>query len=66
MASVTAEAAHDATVAGQAPSLSAEGYGNAARQLQARARDLAVLAEAALIAASTSHNHRQIRRKPRR
>ncbi len=40
------ETAHDASVAGQSGEIAGEDYAEAARRLQATARDVAVLAEA--------------------
>ncbi len=50
------EAAHDATVAGQSGETSAEDYAEAARRLHASARDVAVLADAAMIIANLGVN----------
>ena len=43
------ETAHNAAVAGQSSEIAAEHHAEAARRLQATARDVAVLAEAAII-----------------
>ena len=48
------ETAHDAAVAGQSGEIAAGDYTEAARRLQGAARDIATLAEAALIIARTS------------
>ncbi len=45
------EIAHDAAVAGQSGEIAAGDYVEAARRLQATARDIAVIAEAAMIVA---------------
>ena len=46
------ETAHEAAVAGQAIDIAAGDYAAVARRLQAAARDVAALAEAALVTAS--------------
>ena len=53
------EAAHEAAVAGQSADIVAEDYGAAARRLQAMARDIAALAEAAMIVAVPGFNQRR-------
>ena len=65
MAKATAmlEDAVEMTVAGQSDRLTASGYVRAACRLQAAARDIAVLAEAALIAANLGANRRRNWRK---
>ncbi len=50
------ETAHDVTVAGQSSEIVAEDYADTARRLHATARDVAVLAEAAMIVANLSIN----------
>ncbi len=50
------ETAHDATVAGQSSEIVAEDYAETARRLHATARDVAVLAEAAMIVANLGVN----------
>ncbi len=50
MAELT-ETAHEAAIAGQSEALTAGDYTEAARRLEAAARDIATLAEAALIIA---------------
>ena len=50
------ETAHDATVAGQSSEIAAEDYTETARRLQGTARDVTVLAEAAMIVANLSIN----------
>ena len=53
------EAAHEAAVVGQSAEITAEDYAVAARGLQATARDIATLAEAAMIVAVPSFNQRR-------
>ncbi len=53
MAEMT-ETAHEAAIAGQSEALSAGDYAKAARQLEAAARGLAALAEAATVIAGRS------------
>ena len=55
-AAVTAliETAHEAAIAGQSEALTAGAYAGAARRLQAAARDIAALAEAAAVIAGPS------------
>ena len=57
------ETAHDAAVAGQSSTLAAPDYAATARRLQAAARDIAVLAEAAMIVANLGVDRRRNRRK---
>ncbi len=57
------ETAHDAAVAGQSGEIAAEDYAEAARRLHATARDVAVLAEAAMIVANLGINQRRNRPK---
>ena len=57
------ETAHDAAVAGQSSTLAAPDYAATARRLQAAARDIAVLAEAAVIVANLGVDRRRNRRK---
>ncbi len=57
------ETAHDAAVAGQSGEIAAGDYAEAARRLQATARDVAVLAEAAMIVANSGVNQQQIRQE---
>ena len=45
------ETAHEAAIAGQSETLTAGAYAGAARRLQAAARDIAALAEAAAVIA---------------
>ena len=56
-AAVTAliETAHEAGIAGQSEALTAGAYAGAARRLQAAARDIAALAEAAAVIAGPSN-----------
>ncbi len=58
------EAAHDAAVAGQSSEIVAGEYAEIARQLQAAARDIVALAEAAMIVANPDINQR--RNQPKR
>ncbi len=55
-AAVTAliETAHEAAIAGQSEALTAEAYAGAAGRLQAAARDIVALAEAAAVIAGPS------------
>ena len=48
------ETAHEAAIAGQSEALTAGAYAGAARRLQAAARDIAALAEAAAVIAGPS------------
>ena len=48
------ETAHEAATAGQSEALTAKAYVEAARRLQAAARDIAALAEAATVIAGPS------------
>ncbi len=48
------ENAHEVAIAGQSNTLAAPDYATTARRLQAAARDIAVLAEAAMIVANLS------------
>ncbi len=57
------ETAHDAAIAGQSGEIAADDYAAAARRLQAAARDVAVLAEAAMIVANLGSNQRRNRPK---
>ncbi len=57
------EIAHDATVAGQSSEIVAENYAETARRLQATARDVAVLAEAAMIVANLGINQHRTQSK---
>ncbi len=57
------ETAHEAAIAGQSDKITARGYAAAARRLQATARDVAVLAEAAMIVANPGINQRRNRPK---
>ena len=50
------ETAHDAAVAGQSGEIAAGDYAEAARGLQATARNVATLAEAAMIVANMGTN----------
>lgn len=50
------ETAHEAAAAGQSGKIVAENYAAAARRLQATARDIAALAEAAMIVANSGLN----------
>ncbi len=59
------ETAHDAAVAGQSGDIAGEDYAEAARRLQATARDVAVLAEAAMIVANSGINQHR-KQRPRR
>ena len=52
MATALIETAHEAAVAGQAIDIAAGDYAAVARRLQAAARDVAALAEAALVIAA--------------
>ena len=60
------ETAHNAALAGQSSEISAEDYAETARRLHAMARDVAVLAEAAMIVANLGINQHPNRRKRRR
>ncbi len=60
------ETAHNAAVAGQSSEIAAEDHAEAARRLQATARDVAVLAEATMIVANLGINQHPNRRKRRR
>ena len=51
------EAAHDAAVAGQSGEIAAGDYATSARRLQAPARDIAALAEAARVIATGQFDH---------
>ncbi len=53
-ATAVTETAHEAAIAGQSEALTAEAYAEAARRLQAAARDIAALAEAATVIAGPS------------
>ena len=53
------ETAHDAAVAGQSGEIAAGEYAEIARQLQAAARDIVALAEAAMVVAKPDINQRQ-------
>ena len=57
------ETAHDAAIAGQSGEISADDYAEAARRLHATARDVAVLAEAAMIVTNLGINQRRNRPK---
>ncbi len=57
------ETAHDAAAAGQSGETAAGDYAEAARRLQATARDVAALAEAAMIVANLGINQRRNRLK---
>ncbi len=57
------ETAHDAAVAGQPDQIAAENYAEAASRLLATVRDVAVLAEAAMIVAKLSDERSRNRRK---
>ncbi len=57
------ETAHDAAVAGQSGDIVAGDYAAAARRVQAKARDVAALAEAAMIVANLGINQRRNRPK---
>ncbi len=57
------ETAHDATVAGQSSENSAENCAETARRLQATARDVAVLAEAAMIVSNLGINQHRTQSK---
>ena len=57
------ETAHDAAVAGQSGKIAADDYTAAAHRLQAAARDIAALAEAAMIVANPGINQRRNRPK---
>ncbi len=57
------ETAHDAAAVGQSGEIAAGDYAAAARTLQATARDVAALAEAAIIVAKLGINQRQNRPK---
>ncbi len=57
------ETAHDATVAGQSSEIAAENHAEAAHRLQATARDVAVLAEAAMIVVNLDIDQRRNRRQ---
>ncbi len=60
------ESAHEATVAGQSGEITAEAYAEAARRLQATARDVAVFADAAMIVANLDVNqHRNQSKRSR-
>ncbi len=50
------ETAHDAAVAGQSGDIAGEDYAEAARRLQATARDVAAVAEAAMIVVHSGIN----------
>ncbi len=54
VATEIAESAHDAAIKGQSARLTAQDYADAARRLQATARNVAVLAEAATVIAEHS------------
>ncbi len=58
------ETAHNAAVAGQSGEIAAGEYAEIARQLQAAARDIVALAEAAMIVANPDINQR--RNQPQR
>jgi len=53
------ETAHNAAVAGQSGEIAAGEYAEIARQLQAAARDIVALAEAAMIVANPDINQRR-------
>ncbi len=53
-ATALTETAHEAAIAGQSEALTAEAYAGAAPRLQAAARDIAALAEAAAVIAGPS------------
>ncbi len=57
------ETAHDATVAGQSSEIVAEDYAETARRLHATARDVAILAEAAMIVANLGINQHSTQSK---
>ena len=57
------EDAIEVAVAGQSPRLNASQLTNDGRRLQAAARDIAIIAQAAAIVASLSANRRRIRHK---
>ncbi len=57
------ETAHDAAIAGQSGEIAAGDYAEAARRVQARAQDVAALAEAAMIVANLGINQRRNRPK---
>ena len=59
------ETAHDAAVAGQSGKIAAGDYTEAARRLQGAARDIATLAEAALIIARMSPENGYLSRRKR-
>ena len=53
------ETAHNAAVAGQSGEIAAGEYAAVARQLQAAARDIVALAEAAMVVANPDINQRR-------
>ncbi len=57
------ENAHDAAVAGQPDQIAAENYAEAASRLLATVRDVAVLAESAMIVAKLSDERSRNRRE---
>ena len=60
------ETAHDAAVAGQSGEIAAEDYADHARLLHAATRDIAVIAEAAMIVANLDgYQHRNGPKRPR-
>ncbi len=60
------ETAHDAAVAGQSGEIAAEDYADRARLLHAATRDIAVIAEAAMIVANLDgYQHRNGPKRPR-
>lgn len=54
VATTLIETAHEAAIAGQSGEIAAGDYAEAARRLQATARDIAVIIEAAIIVANPS------------
>lgn len=60
------EAAHHTAVAGQSVEIVAEDYAEAAHKLQTTARNIAVLAEAAMIVANSGINQGQVPRNHHR
>ncbi len=57
------ETTHNAAVAGQSSEIAAEDYAETARRLHATARDMAILAEAAMIVADLGINQHPNRPK---
>ncbi len=66
VATALIETAHKAAAAGQCGEIAGRDYAAAARRLHATARDVAVLAEAAMIVANLGINQHRNRRIPAR